>query len=218
MTTHPSGTVLNPFCKDQSRRVQEKFLLTAMCVAGKKATVQQSKVDDFCNIIQRELPKSYPSVTLDTPIFQALGALPPGNTRDGYISALLKRVKMGQYTRLTRGIKEVIQKMQSPDFDIDSLDREDLTDIHGIGMKTASYWLLYAQGKPYAVLDRHVLSWLHERRGVTFAVTPQSVKSYLDTEEVFMHEMNSLGLTDEDIADFDFKLWLQYSENNIPPQ
>jgi len=86
--------------------------------------------------------------------------------------------KVGQYTRLTKGI------MQSLDLDLRTCTLNDLLNIYGVGNKTARFFLLHTRDRcDYAVLDTHVLAWMRDH-GVDNAPksTPTNLKVYKELE------------------------------------
>jgi len=102
--------------------------------------------------------------------------------RDGIHNALVAN-KVGQYTRLTKGV------MQSLDLDLRTCRLDDLLKIHGVGNKTARFFLLHArEGCNYAVLDTHILAWLRTH-GVEEApkTTPTDNKIYRALEKKFRY-------------------------------
>jgi thermostable 8-oxoguanine DNA glycosylase len=91
--------------------------------------------------------------------------------------------RVGQYGRLTKGI------MQSLDLDLRTCGLDDLLNIHGVGNKTARFFLLHSRkGCEYAVLDTHILAWLRDN-GVEDAPhsTPTNTKKYKELEKQFRY-------------------------------
>lgn len=121
--------------------------------------------------------------------------------RDGIHNVLVAN-KVGQYTRLTKGV------MQSLDLDLRTCTLEDLLKIHGVGNKTARFFLLHTrEGGNYAVLDTHILAWLRTH-GVEEApnTTPTDSKVYRTLEKKFryMSRLSYPHLTD---AEIDLLIW-----------
>jgi thermostable 8-oxoguanine DNA glycosylase len=121
--------------------------------------------------------------------------------RDGIHNALVAN-KVGQYTRLTKGV------MQSLDLDLTNCTLEDLLKIHGVGNKTARFFLLHTRkGCEYAVLDTHILAWLRSH-GVEEApkTTPTDNRLYRLIENRFRHMSRASypHLTD---AEIDLLIW-----------
>jgi len=89
--------------------------------------------------------------------------------------------RVGQYTRLTKGI------MQSLDLDLRTCSLEELLEIHGVGNKTARFFLLHTRERcDYAVLDTHILAWMRDH-GVENAPksTPTNLKVYRELENQY---------------------------------
>ena len=121
--------------------------------------------------------------------------------RDGIHNALVAN-KVGQYTRLTKGVT------QSLDLDLVNCNLDDLLKIHGVGNKTARFFLLHTrEGGNYAVLDTHILAWLRTH-GVEEApkTTPTDSKVYRTLEKKFryMSRLCYPHLTD---AEIDLLIW-----------
>jgi len=102
--------------------------------------------------------------------------------RDGIHNALVAS-KVGQYVRLTKGI------LQSLDLDLRTCTLDDLLNIHGVGNKTARFFLLHTRaGGNWAVLDTHILAWLRDH-GVENAPknTPTNNELYCELEGQFRY-------------------------------
>tara|TARA_Y100000994_G_C15582037_1_gene396941 strand:- start:105 stop:755 length:651 start_codon:yes stop_codon:yes gene_type:complete len=168
-------TIVNPKdITDYNRDIEqlESFWLFCMFVAGKNS--------DYAS---RCLSKLIHGAKLGQDIgeegvfnyFRSIG-------RTGVHNALVAS-KVGQYGRLTKGI------MQSLDLDLRTCSLDDLLKIHGVGNKTARFFLLHTrQGCDYAVLDTHILAWLRDH-GVEDAPknTPTNSKLYRELEKQFRY-------------------------------
>ncbi len=125
--------------------------------------------------------------------------------RDGIHNALVAS-KVGQYGRLTKGI------MQSLDLDLRTCTLDDLLNIHGVGNKTARFFLLHTrQGCDYAVLDTHILAWLRDH-GVENAPknTPTNSKLYRELEKQFRY-LSRLQFPYLSDAQIDLLIWSDQS-------
>tara|TARA_B100001964_G_scaffold148789_1_gene163933 strand:- start:1 stop:690 length:690 start_codon:yes stop_codon:yes gene_type:complete len=114
--------------------------------------------------------------------------------------------KVGQYTRLTKGV------MQSLDLDLRTCTLEDLLNIHGVGNKTARFFLLHTrEGCEYAVLDTHILRWMGKYGDLPVpSSTPTNSKVYRELEKRFRY-LSRLAypfLTDSQI---DLLIWSEQS-------
>jgi hypothetical protein len=137
--------------------------------------------------------------TGDTP-FQILKEL--GET--GIHNALVAS-RIGQYNRLTKAV------MGAVDLDLATCTLEELMKVHGVGQKTARFFLLHTRPNcQCAVLDTHILKWLRDNQVDAPQNTPTSVKQYKDLEEKFLFLAN-INFPFMSIADVDLTLWMKYS-------
>ena len=114
--------------------------------------------------------------------------------------------KVGQYTRLTKGI------MQSLDLDLRTCSLEDLLNIHGVGNKTARFFLLHTRRNgDYAVLDTHILAWMRDH-GVENAPksTPTNLKVYEQLENKY-RILSRLHYPHLSNAQIDLLIWTKQS-------
>lgn len=208
----PPGTVWNPYCADQSDHVKQKFLLTALCVAGKTASIQEPKVEAFCHNVSRWWKKGEMP-----PILQALGEI--GHTEEQRADTILKElkaVKMGQYTRITRALLWLVANMKkaAPGVNwLNNVTRASLSTCPGIGFKTASFYLMYSrEACSYAVLDTHILKFLRDI-GYAFAprTTPVDRQKYRYWENQFLAEAFRRGYNNRTLRLLDFKLWREHA-------
>ena len=199
------GTVYSPFCANESDYIKQKFLFTAICVAGKTAVVQQKKVDTFCENVCRW------NGGKPEPVFNLLSSIPIQKLTEA-LSRELRVVRMGQYTRLIKTIEYLCALCRQDASCLNTIGREELIQCPGVGMKTASFYLLNTRpGVLCAVLDTHILRWLREKRGYTAApsASPIDVADYKLWEAVYFGEMFKDGYAVKDIAEFDLALWKQ---------
>ena len=114
--------------------------------------------------------------------------------------------KVGQYTRLTKGI------MQSLDLDLRTCSLQDLLNIHGVGNKTARFFLLHTRRNcDYAVLDTHILAWMRDH-GVENAPksTPTNLKVYEELENRY-RILSRLHYPHLSNAQIDLLIWTKQS-------
>jgi len=166
----------------------ESFWLFCMFVAGKKSDYASRCLSKLIHSAEKEEEDG---------IFNYFKSI--GET--GIHNALVAN-KVGQYTRLTKGV------MQSLDLDLTNCTLEDLLKIHGVGNKTARFFLLHTRkGCEYAVLDTHILAWLRSH-GVEEApkTTPTDNRLYRLIENRFRHMSRASypHLTD---AEIDLLIW-----------
>ena len=174
----------------------ESFWLFCMFVAGKNSDYASRCLTQLIHGMSKseDFSVGYHSIF---DYFRDLG-------RDGIHNALVAS-KVGQYGRLTKGI------MQSLDLDLETCTLDDLLAIHGVGNKTARFFLLHTRGGDYAVLDTHILSWMRSH-GVPDAPknTPTNTKKYKELEKQFrlLSRLNFPYLSD---AQIDLLIWSDQS-------
>jgi len=113
--------------------------------------------------------------------------------------------KIGQYSRLTKAI------CQAVDLDLHSCSLEDLLNVHGVGQKTARFFLLHTRSNvKCAVLDTHILKFLRDNAVDAPQNTPTSIKQYEMLEKQFLFLIDS-HFPFMSVADVDLTLWKKYS-------
>jgi len=101
--------------------------------------------------------------------------------------------------------------MQSLDLNLRTCTLEDLLKIHGVGNKTARFFLLHTRaGCEYAVLDTHILKWMRNRGEDVPKSTPTNSKVYRELEKRFRYlsRLAHPSLTD---AQIDLLIWSEQS-------
>jgi thermostable 8-oxoguanine DNA glycosylase len=122
-------------------------------------------------------------------------------------SRLLRRHKTGQYARIERAIRE------SLDLPLDTCTVNQLTAIHGIGGKTARFFLLHSRRTAcYAVIDTHILKYLRAKGYSAPMSTPSTNNQYEILECLWLNEINR-DFPDMTAAEADLAIWRQYSGN-----
>lgn len=202
---HP-GTVDNPFLFNGTKAQLEKFFLTCVFVAGKNATVQQSKVDQFVECVRRDLGED----VVDTlGVISAIHHTLTEADTEPTVLAWLKEVKSGQYTRIASIICNVTAKVALPKFHITNASRKSLAAIRGIGYKTASFFKLYTTpGWQGAVLDTHILKYMKEECNTTGEAPPNAAE-YIRLEDIFLTHIRS-KYPGRSIPEIDFEIWSKY--------
>lgn len=131
-----------------------------------------------------------------------------------YLHNTLVANRVGQYHRITRALQETVN-FHGPGRPIDlrTCTVDDLQSIHGVGPKTARFFLLHTRPDcECAVLDTHVLSYLRDK-GLgddTPTSTPTSMKVYRDLEHTFL-VMIQLDFPQLTVAEADLLIWSSYS-------
>lgn len=122
----------------------------------------------------------------------------------------LQRTRVGQYSVKSRGVKEAANAFSSPSIPgkLEWVYPEQLEQIHGIGPKTARFFILYTQPDADVVpLDTHILKFLRDRGYDAPKSTPPSGPRYRKLEQNFIGEAYSRNQTPQE---FDFHVWKEY--------
>ena len=162
----------------------QEFLLFATLVAGKDALQQSEKLAEF-------------SAHVEQPLFFGIA-----NLSDSKLLRLLKIVKTGQYSRLMRCWRQLSMGR----LNLSNCAVTDLENVFGIGPKTARYFLLHSRpGQRFAVLDTHILKWIHATLGLkTPSKTPHSKRKYALIECAFLEYCDKSGLQPHEL---DLNIW-----------
>lgn len=120
---------------------------------------------------------------------------------------ILRKYKTGQYDRIARAI------WNSLDLDLRACTVDDLVRIHGVGPKTARFFLLHSREFcDEIVLDTHILRWMREKCGIENVPdnTPQNSNRYAELSQICkdLMEENYPGLS---LAKIDLLIWTEMS-------
>lgn len=120
---------------------------------------------------------------------------------------ILRKHRTGQYERISKAI------WQSLNLDLRNCALNDLTKIHGVGPKTARFFLLHTREFcDEIVLDTHILNWMREKCGVKDVPenTPQNLNKYNELAEICKKLMidHYPGLS---LASIDLLIWTEMS-------
>lgn len=120
---------------------------------------------------------------------------------------ILRKHRTGQYERISKAI------WQSLNLDLRNCALNDLTKIHGVGPKTARFFLLHTREFcDEIVLDIHILKWLREKCGIENIPenTPQNLNKYNELAEICKKLMidHYPGLS---LASIDLLIWTEMS-------
>lgn len=123
------------------------------------------------------------------------------------LEKLLRENKTGQYDRISRAIWESLS------LDLRTCSREDLMNIHGVGPKTARFFLLHSREFcDEIVLDTHILRWMREKCHILAVPsnTPQSkdIYEYLAKLCKSLMQKHYPGFT---LAQIDLMIWTEMS-------
>lgn len=178
-------------CEEVEKQYEAEYkLLYSILVAGKTAEFAAKVLDRFC--------AKKPSEKL---LFEFIQDM---DTTDGALLHCLKECRSGSYTRIERCFREVAE------LDVMTCTLSELEAIHGIGPKTARFFLKIARNdQDHAVLDTHTLKWLKYLGHDVPKSTPSGEK-YLKIEKIFLDEAIKRGI---DAAKLDTLIW-EYCKNN----
>ena len=172
---------------NRTDRELQEFWLFSMFVAGKNSDFAAKKLDAFLFLLG-------PNVW---DIFAAL--------RKQNVKELLLAAKVGQYNRLTKAIEESLS------VNLRNASLGELMSIHGIGPKTARFFLLHTRKDANcAALDTHILKFIRDNG---YPLAPKSTpnpKSYGTWESIFLN-ICKLNYPTMPIAEVDLKIWTEYS-------
>lgn len=180
---------------DRTKAELEEFWLFCLVVAGKTASTQAKLLDGFLKSCEFDG---------DTP-FEIIQSL----VYDDDLLDMIKLSRLGQYNRLAKAFQ------QSLTLDLATCTVDDLERIHGVGPKTARFFLLHSRKNArVAALDTHILKHLKANGvAVKSEVTPSSKKEYRKLEEEFLKLADSAQMSP---ADYDLTVWTQYTKSKKP--
>ena len=180
-------------CSDKYEK--EYFLIFAIFVAGKNAKVATEKTWELMKWIRHdETPFTYLKEVIKD---------------DDLLSVYLKRIKVGQYARIEKALKDIVN------LNVETCTLDDLLACHGVGNKTARFFLLNTRkDAEYAVLDTHILKWLRSIFGNWRSVpksTPTSQSLYQFWENEAMYAMKK-EYPERTLAQADFEIWKTFAK------
>jgi len=171
----------------------EEFLLFSILVAGKTARIIARSLDNILKETHAE--------EID---FRPFASLAP-YTKDE-LQEMLKRHGVGCHGLKAQAIYDVIRR----NFDLKTVEAEDLERVFGIGAKTARFFILHTRPNVrVACLDTHILKFLRDLGYSTPVTTPGSKKQYRKVERLFIALADKSAMS---IADLDLTIWRAYSK------
>jgi hypothetical protein len=174
----------------------EEVLLFWVCAAGKNAQVAAEGLDG----VFLEAESWLPPVCQDYSPFETIKFVGIKKLPD-----LLRRHGIGCYNNKARTMIELAKS----GLDLRKCSRDDLLNVYGVGMKTASCFIMHSRKNARcAGLDTHILSYMKDQGYVAPKATPQSKKKYLFLEEKFLALADLSG---KSVAEFDLDIWKRYS-------
>lgn len=168
---------------DQNRARVEEFALFCAAVANKPADATARKIDTFLCLRGERSPLAYVNTLAE---------------QGGQLHYRLMACRFGQYARLTFAFAQLARLH----FSVGLLDctLDQLLMVHGVGPKTARYFLLYTRHDArYAVLDTHVLRWMREELGVAEATGVPSGAKYDRLERALLGACDAAGVHPRDL-------------------
>lgn len=174
-------------------RTKQYFLIFSIITAGKKASNSTKKTWEFLQWAWGQTPFEY----IESLIQQ------------GKLEARLKACKIGMYNKLKSAFQDAIT------LDVETCTLEDLLECHGIGHKTARFFLLNTRkDAEYAALDTHILKWVDSHLGAFMDIpksTPTNNRLYQKIEYNAIKLMRK-HFPDLTLAQADFEIWKQYAK------
>lgn len=183
-----------PFKFHESPKERYRLLTFAAMVAGKSAMPTAKK--------HAELLTRFPELDYQADLTTL--------TRTQQIDNALRLVGVGKYGLLTRFFSELQRRLAADGRFLINAGREDLIYLPGIGMKSASFYLLYTRPMyMVACLDVHILRFLRDHLGLCApAATPSSKNTYLTLEAAFLKEAKRRNVRPWVL---DIYLWSRYN-------
>ena len=179
-------------CSDKYEK--EYFLIFSVIVAGRNAKMAVEKTWRLLEFTWGE----------ETP-FDLIKHYIDHNT----LTQKLKSLKIGQYTRIEKALRDIIN------LNVETCTLDDLLACHGVGNKTARFFLLNTRkNAEYAVLDTHVLKWLNNLLGNWRSVpksTPTSESRYALWEYEAIQAMKQ-EYPERTLAQEDFEIWKTFAK------
>ena len=175
---------------DRSQEELEFFWLFCILVAGKNA--------DWASLKLLDLFRNKPE---DQTPFEFL------KTHLVDLNNILVANKVGQYRRIQKAIE------QSLEIDLRTASVGDLMEIHGVGPKTARFFILHTRrDAECAVLDTHILKWMRSLVDPIFEVpasTPPTNK--YQTLEFVAIKLMKTHFPNISLAEADLLIWTKMS-------
>lgn len=179
-------------CSDKYEK--EYFLIFSIIVAGRNAKMALEKAWRLLEFTWGE----------ETP-FDLIKHYIDHNT----LTQKLKTLKIGQYTRIEKALKDIVN------LNVETCTLDDLLACHGVGNKTARFFLLNTRkDAEYAVLDTHILKWLRSIFGNWMSVpksTPTSGSRYALWEYKAIQAMKK-EYPERTLAQADFEIWKTFAK------
>ncbi len=189
-----------------------EFWMFCIFVAGKRADTTSRKLEELLNLVDLNkqtgidfLLTRYKVVTkkLEVMTRGRVGAEP--SMQDTYIESFLRQSKTGKYDSLSKSLEQTASLIKKDPWFLRNASVSDLEAIHGVGPKTARFFLLHSRSEQrVAVLDTHILKWLRGHGIEAPKSTPSAGKTYNRLEQEFLTIAERMGI---DSATLDLTIW-----------
>lgn len=223
------GTLVNPFQFDADDWGLQRFLMLGVMVAGKQANVQEEKLNTLLAWLELQGRCSGYGMVSWFDIIHGIGERTKiGEIRDGLhmqqllaatplnpLFKALKDIRTGKYVTLGWFLFEAAKRVKSGHLCLRTCPRDDLLELPGVGMKTASFFLLFTRRvSRYACLDVHILNFMRQH-GLAPNVPHHTPSTRREYERL---ELAWLGYCDtkrdqQTPAEIDFEIWLASSRS-----
>jgi endonuclease III len=185
----------------------EHRLVYSLIVAGKSAA--------FTDAAMKRLADAFWSLLDPAPAthFEAVRRSRKLKNGDSTILGLaLHKARTGNYTKIERALCELVDA----DLDLATVAPDALEAIHGIGPKTARFFILWTRpNERYAALDTHILKWMKARGYQRIPKSTPTGKRYAEIEQQFIAEADKRGMTPREL---DHAIWDHYANGTPLPE
>jgi thermostable 8-oxoguanine DNA glycosylase len=132
--------------------------------------------------------------------------------REGMLMDRMKEAKLGKYKLMEKAFRQLVH-LRLPSLDFPNtrtsaeVNRLILTSVEGVGLKTASLFLLHSvEGCKIAVLDTHLLKYLRKLypKARVPKASPQCPDKYRQIEDMWL---GYCYRNDRDPATYDLEIW-----------
>lgn len=173
----------------------EEFLMAAVCVAGKTAHVQASRLHRFL----------YESDEFDVSVSRTPFDKVRAMLQKRSLYRNLVQVGMGKYQLITASFRAMVA---DPELNLWECPWQRLTEIPGIKIKTAKFFVLHSRpDQQLAVLDTHMHKKLKAEGYSPPAFPPANPFFYTFWQRIVLSLADRDGLSP---ADFDLRTWREF--------
>lgn len=168
----------------------EEFLLFCVFVAGHNAHNTAKALDKFYSVL--DVKAGTISIV---PLLL--------NLSKSELKSILVQAKIGCYNKNVAFLKDWAQS----DIDLKTCSVTELEALKGVGPKTSRFFLLHSREdcQNFAVLDRHILSFMKEH-GLTVPSSTPNKKEYIKYEKMYLDLILKIN-TNLSKAEIDLAIW-----------